>query len=75
MLQREWRIASVIRGLSPEVQRFLLEAIMSPVAERVELIGRLHKRAETPELVELLIDLEQDRLPALEVAEALKAVL
>jgi hypothetical protein len=72
MLSGEARVRDTVAGLEPEIRRFLLHAILAPQEERARLIGRLHEQAGTPQLVELLIDLEEHRLPALTLAEALK---
>jgi hypothetical protein len=55
-----------------DVRQLLLGALMAPAEDRAALIGRLHERASTPGLVELLIDLEVNRATALDLAEALK---
>ena len=65
-------IAERVATIRPQVRRFLLEAAPAPEDQRAARIGRLHERAETPGLVELLIDLEANRLTALDLAEALK---
>jgi hypothetical protein len=74
MLERERRAATVVETLAPNVRGLLLKAIMAPPAKRAELIALLHEKALTPGLVELIIDLEQDRSVSLEVAAALKAI-
>jgi hypothetical protein len=73
MLERERRLAKAVEGLPAEVRQLLLEALMAPPERRAVLIGRLHQSTQTPQLVELLIDLEEDRLVGLELADALRA--
>jgi hypothetical protein len=64
MLDREQQLGETVAALRPDVRRFLLEAIMAADSDRAALIGRLHEQAATPALVELLIDLEADRISA-----------
>jgi len=73
MLQRQSQQADTIARIPAEVRGFLLQVLMAPPAERAELIGHLHAQAETPGLVELFIDLEEEQLLALELADALKS--
>jgi hypothetical protein len=61
---------------SPRIsRRALLDAILAKPSERAALIGRLYVPGDRGEMAELLIDLEEDRLVALEVADALRESL
>ena len=75
MLRRERRLAETVEMMPRDVRQLLIRALRAPSEDRATLIGRLHERASTPGLVELLIDLEADRLIALELADALKESL
>ena len=53
--------ARVVAALGEAGARELLDALTPPDADRAALIGRLHQRADTEWLAEVLIDLEEDR--------------
>ena len=47
-------------------------SLLLPQDKRPELIGRLHEDPRSRTFAELLIDLEEDRQVALDIAQALK---
>ena len=53
----------------------LLDVLTRTDADRAALIGRLHQRADTGWLAEVLIDLEEDESPRLRMIEALRRVV
>ena len=65
-------IEDLLAGVPGPIAERVLAALMLPPDERAELIGRLHADQETRSLAALLIDLEEDRALALDLAHALK---
>ncbi len=71
--ERERALRTAVVGFRLEVRRALLHVILAPEDQRAEAIGRLWALRPNRSMAELLMDLEEDRLIALDVAEALKA--
>jgi len=72
LLDREGLIEDAVAAFPGPLSQSLLAILMLPQDERAELIGRLHDDPKTQSLAELLIDLEEDRSLALDLAQALK---
>jgi hypothetical protein len=71
VLDREERLQEAVEGFTPEARlAALLRVLMAPPEQRTEAIGRLYEMIDAGVMAELLIDLEEDRLVALEVADA-----
>jgi hypothetical protein len=66
-------LLAVLEAIPPRVRRFLLGLLTLPQEDRTALIGRLHRRGLTPNLTELLIDLEVDELAREVVVAHLRA--
>ena len=73
--ERDARIARVLASLSPLTRRYVLELLVAGEDLRAKAIGRLFVDGRTRELAEMLVDLEDDRTLALDVAQALRASL
>ncbi len=73
--QAEARTRRAVSAFSAEVRAALLRWIMAPQAERAAIAGELHRLTDGGSIAELLIDLEEDRSVALQVADALKEPL
>ncbi len=72
---RERLIREGVLGLTPALRRDLLRAIMAPEAERAAAIARVWELHPGSVMAELLIDLEEDRGVALEIAMVLKDLI
>jgi hypothetical protein len=55
--------------------RELLDVLTRSDADRAALIGRLHLREDAAWLAALLIDIEEDEVVRLQIADALRRVL
>ncbi len=75
MIEREQFILRLVRRFSPRARRALLHAVMLPPPQRSVAIEELQAEPGGAEMAELLIDLEQNRLVAAEVADALRTSL
>jgi hypothetical protein len=65
----------IVAAIGEAAARELLDVVTRSGADRASLIGRLHDRADTIWLAELLTDLEIDEMARLQLAEALRRVL
>ena len=72
LTERDQMIEDLLAGVPGPIAERVLAALMLPPDERAELIGRLHANQETRSLAALLIDFEEDRALALDLAHALK---
>ena len=69
---RERLIRDAVLGLTPDVRRALLHVIVASEADRAEAVQSLWAERPGDGMAEVLIDLEEDRALALEVADAIK---
>jgi hypothetical protein len=69
---RERQLAHAVRAFPRPVRSYLLKLLLSSPDQRAAAIGRLHQERSTRPMAEFLMDLEEDRLTAMDVAEALK---
>jgi hypothetical protein len=69
---RERLIREGVLGLPPAMRRDLLRVIMAPEPERAAAIADLWAQRPADTIAELMIDLEEDRGIALEIATVLK---
>jgi hypothetical protein len=68
VLDREERLRLPVQRFTPAVRLALLRVLLAPPDQRAEAIGRLYEMTDAGPMAELLIDVEEDRLTALEVA-------
>ncbi len=73
--ERERVLQDAVSGLPPDIRRALLHVILSQEDQRAKAIHQLWARRPGDSIAELLMDLEEDRSMALDVAEALKETL
>ena len=71
---RDRKIREIVAAVPGPIGDTLLRILMMPDDERAEMIGQLHADPKSARLAELLIDLEEDRALALDLAQALKDV-
>jgi hypothetical protein len=72
MIERNDRLARVLRDLDPRLREFLLDVLMRSPEERAAAIGRLYAGGQVRRFADFLMDLEADRRLALVLARALK---